>query len=104
MTKGFRKKRSLILVLTGPAGIAYTDAQKAETLANSLENQFQLNDIINLDLDNQHMRLVDKFFINDNNFDDSPTNTKPSELINYIKKMKIKKKPLEETGSLIKWS
>ncbi|GFU35118.1 RNA-directed DNA polymerase from mobile element jockey, partial [Trichonephila clavipes] len=93
MSKGYRKKRSPISALTGPTRIAYTDTQKAETLANSLENQFQLNDIQNPDSDNQHMRLVDRFFINDNNFDDTPINTKPSELLTYIKKMKIKKAP-----------
>ncbi|GFT04060.1 probable RNA-directed DNA polymerase from transposon X-element [Trichonephila clavipes] len=93
MAKGFRKKRSPISALTGPTGIAYTDTQKAETLANSLENQFQLNDIQNPDSDNQHMRPVDRFFINDNNFVDTPINTKPSELLTYIKKMKIKKAP-----------
>ncbi|GFX36726.1 hypothetical protein TNCV_1543301 [Trichonephila clavipes] len=49
MAKGFRKKRSPISDLTGPTGIAYTDTQKAERLANSLENQFQLNDIQNPD-------------------------------------------------------
>ncbi|GFV33617.1 RNA-directed DNA polymerase from mobile element jockey [Trichonephila clavipes] len=90
MAKGFRKKRSPISELTGPTGITYKGTQKAETLANLLENQFQLNDIHNTDLDNQHMRLVDRFFINDNNFDDSSTNTKPSELLNYIKKLKSK--------------
>ncbi|GFX39088.1 probable RNA-directed DNA polymerase from transposon X-element [Trichonephila clavipes] len=58
MAKGFRKKGSSISSLTCPTGIAYTDTQKAETLANSLENQFQLNDIQNSDSDNQHMRLL----------------------------------------------
>ncbi|GFT43964.1 RNA-directed DNA polymerase from mobile element jockey [Trichonephila clavipes] len=93
MAKGFRKKRSPISALTGPTGIAYTDTQKAETLANALEDQFQLNNIQNPDTDNQHMRLVDRFFINDNNFDDTPISTKPSELLQYIKKLKIKKAP-----------
>ncbi|GFU66258.1 RNA-directed DNA polymerase from mobile element jockey [Trichonephila clavipes] len=93
MAKGFRKKRSPISALTGPTGIAYTDTQKAETLANALEDQFQLNNIQNPDTDNQHMRLVDRFFINDNNFDDIPISTKPSELLQYIKKLKIKKAP-----------
>ncbi|GFT71472.1 RNA-directed DNA polymerase from mobile element jockey [Trichonephila clavipes] len=93
MAKGFRKKRSPISALTGPTGIAYTDAQKAETLANALEDQFQLNNIQNPDTDTQHMRLVDRFFINDNNFDDTPISTKPSELLQYIKKLKIKKAP-----------
>ncbi|GFW95129.1 RNA-directed DNA polymerase from mobile element jockey [Trichonephila clavipes] len=100
MAKGFRKKRSPISALTGPTGIAYTDTQKAETLANALEDQFQLNNIQNPDTDTQHMRLVDRFFINDNNFDDTPISTKPSELLQYIKKLK---KPLAKTKLLTKW-
>ncbi|GFX02155.1 RNA-directed DNA polymerase from mobile element jockey [Trichonephila clavipes] len=60
MAKGFRKKRSPISALTGPTGIAFTDTQKAETLAISLESQ--LNDIQNPDSDNQHTRLVDRSF------------------------------------------
>ncbi|GFX70642.1 hypothetical protein TNCV_3444751 [Trichonephila clavipes] len=87
MAKGFRKKISSLSALTGPTGIAYTDSQKADELANSLENQFQLNDINNPELDKQHMRLVDRFFIDDNNFDDTPINSKPSELLSYIKKL-----------------
>ncbi|GFQ95699.1 hypothetical protein TNCT_523551 [Trichonephila clavata] len=52
--KGFRKKRSPISALTGRAGIAYSDTDKAETLADSLENQFQLNNITNITSDNNH--------------------------------------------------
>ncbi|GFT37662.1 hypothetical protein TNCV_3651211 [Trichonephila clavipes] len=67
MTKGFKKKRSPILHRRG----------KAETLANSLESQFQLNNISNPTQDNNHIRLVTRFFNNENNFDDSPSITKP---------------------------
>ncbi|GFS50895.1 probable RNA-directed DNA polymerase from transposon X-element [Trichonephila clavipes] len=73
-TKGFKKKRS---ALKGNTGIAYTDEEKAETLADSLENQFQLNNISNPIQDNNHIRLVSRFFNNENNFDDSPSYTKP---------------------------
>ncbi|GFW41661.1 hypothetical protein TNCV_2108711, partial [Trichonephila clavipes] len=84
MAKGFRKKRSH-LGPDRPHRNCLHRHSKAETLANALENQFQLNNIQNPDTDNQHMRLVDRFFINDNNFDDIPISTKPSELLQYIK-------------------
>ncbi|GFT94246.1 hypothetical protein TNCV_3922791 [Trichonephila clavipes] len=74
MAKGFRK-RSPISALRGPTGIAYSDTDKAEAVANSLENQFQLNDINNPDQD-KHTRLVDRFFINDNS-DDTPLTLNP---------------------------
>ncbi|GFV83411.1 hypothetical protein TNCV_3055581 [Trichonephila clavipes] len=96
MTKGFKKKRSPIPALTGNTGIAYTDEEKAETLADSLENQFQLNDISNPTQDNNHIRLVSRFFNNENNFDDSPSNTKPSEIVQIINNFKIKKAPGRE--------
>ncbi|GFX55718.1 zinc finger protein 782 [Trichonephila clavipes] len=54
MTKGF-KKRSPISALKGNTGIPYTDEEKAETLADTLENQFQLNNISNPTQDNNHM-------------------------------------------------
>ncbi|GFY76673.1 hypothetical protein TNIN_110621 [Trichonephila inaurata madagascariensis] len=69
MTKGFRKKRSPISALKGDTGIAYTDEKKSETLADSLEKQFQLNDISNPTQDNNHTRLVSRFFNNENNFE-----------------------------------
>ncbi|GFW73554.1 hypothetical protein TNCV_4327111 [Trichonephila clavipes] len=96
MTKGFKKKRSPISALKGNTGIAYTDEEKAETLADSLENQFQLNNISNPTQDNNHIRLVSRFFNNENNFDDSPSNTKPSEIVQIINNFKIKKAPGRE--------
>ncbi|GFX14735.1 probable RNA-directed DNA polymerase from transposon X-element [Trichonephila clavipes] len=91
MTKGFKKKRSPIPALNGNTRIAFTDDEKAETLADSLENQFQLNDISNPTQDSTHTRLVSRFLNNENNFDDSPTNTKPSEIINIINNFKIRR-------------
>ncbi|GFX41715.1 hypothetical protein TNCV_233941 [Trichonephila clavipes] len=96
MTKGFKKKRSPIPALNGNTGIAYTDDEKAETLADSLENQFQLNDISNPTQDSTHTRLVSRFLNNENNFDDSPTNTKPSEIISIINNFKIRTAPGRE--------
>ncbi|GFV39425.1 RNA-directed DNA polymerase from mobile element jockey [Trichonephila clavipes] len=95
MTKGFEKKRSPISALKGNTGIAYTD-EKAETLADSLENQFQLNDISNPTQGNNHIRLVSRFYNNENNFDDLPSNTKPSEIIQIINNFKIRKAPGRE--------
>ncbi|GFX60273.1 probable RNA-directed DNA polymerase from transposon X-element [Trichonephila clavipes] len=95
-TKGFKKKRSPISALKGNTGITYTDEEKAETLADSLENQFQLNNISNPTQDNNHIRLVSRFFNNENDFDDSPSNTKPSEIIQIINNFKIKKAPGRE--------
>ncbi|GFV70035.1 RNA-directed DNA polymerase from mobile element jockey [Trichonephila clavipes] len=96
MTKGFKKKRSPISALKGNTGIAYTDEEKAETLANSLESQFQLNNISNPTQDNNHIRLITRFFNNENNFDDSPSITKPSEIVQIINNFKIKKAPGRE--------
>ncbi|GFU27189.1 RNA-directed DNA polymerase from mobile element jockey [Trichonephila clavipes] len=96
MTKGFKKKRSPISALKGNTGIAYTDEEKAETLANSLESQFQLNNISNPTQDNNHIRLVTRFFNNENNFDDSPSIAKPSEIVQIINNFKIKKAPGRE--------
>ncbi|GFU55341.1 RNA-directed DNA polymerase from mobile element jockey [Trichonephila clavipes] len=100
-TKGFKKKRSPISALKGNTGIAYTDEEKAETLANSLESQFQLNNISNPTQDNNPIRLVTRFFNNENNFDDSPSITKPSEIVQIINNFKIKK-PQAERALLTK--
>ncbi|GBM85612.1 hypothetical protein AVEN_24275-1, partial [Araneus ventricosus] len=45
--KKMRKKHAKISALKGPTSIAYSNTDKAELIANSLENQFQLNDIHN---------------------------------------------------------
>ncbi|GBO09278.1 hypothetical protein AVEN_256348-1 [Araneus ventricosus] len=45
----FKKKTKKILSLNGPAGIANTDLEKANFLAESIETQFTLNNIINPD-------------------------------------------------------
>ncbi|GFY60467.1 hypothetical protein TNIN_92361 [Trichonephila inaurata madagascariensis] len=68
LARSFRKKRSLIPTLKRHTTIAYLDSEKPETLADSLENQFKLNDFSNPQHDKNHTRLVTRFFTNDNNF------------------------------------
>ncbi|GFW35174.1 RNA-directed DNA polymerase from mobile element jockey [Trichonephila clavipes] len=96
LARSFRKKKSPIPTLKGHTTVAYLDAEKAETLVDSLENQFKLNDISNRQYDKDHTRMVSRLFTNDNNFDDNPTNSKPSEILTYINKLKIRKAPGRE--------
>ncbi|GFT83754.1 hypothetical protein TNCV_3891281 [Trichonephila clavipes] len=42
-----RKKAPPIPALKGPAKIAYSDAEKSEIIADSLQDQFKLNNISN---------------------------------------------------------
>ncbi|GFX34671.1 hypothetical protein TNCV_4464231 [Trichonephila clavipes] len=93
LARSFRKKRYSIPTLKGPTTTAYSDTEKAESLADSPENQFKLNDISNPQHLKNHTRLVIKFFTNGNNFDDNPTNLKPSEILTYINTLKIEKAP-----------
>ncbi|GFU86256.1 probable RNA-directed DNA polymerase from transposon X-element [Trichonephila clavipes] len=68
MSEGLRKKKSPVYALNGRAGIAHTDSDKAEVLACSLESQFQDNNISN-DTDYLTNRVVENYFLNENNFD-----------------------------------
>ncbi|GFU08803.1 probable RNA-directed DNA polymerase from transposon X-element [Trichonephila clavipes] len=45
--KAFRRKAAAISALNGPTGTALSDTHKTELIAQSLESQFQLNDIQN---------------------------------------------------------
>ncbi|GFS71973.1 probable RNA-directed DNA polymerase from transposon X-element [Trichonephila clavipes] len=92
MSKELRNKKTPIYALNGRAGIANTDSEKAEVLACSLESQFQENNITN-HTDPLINRIVENYFLNENNFDAPPTTPMPSEVINYIKKTKIKRAP-----------
>ncbi|GBL77241.1 hypothetical protein AVEN_149489-1 [Araneus ventricosus] len=44
-TRHFKRKKHNIPTLNGPASIAITNKEKANCLADSLENQFQLNEL-----------------------------------------------------------
>ncbi|GFV12429.1 uncharacterized protein TNCV_1792081 [Trichonephila clavipes] len=99
--RAFRKKASPISALNGPNGVALSDTNKTDLIAQSLESQFQLNDIHNPHKDQIITSIVDAY-INDhtNTIDEIPP-ALPSEIINYIKKIKVKKTPGRD-GLLIK--
>ncbi|GFW58587.1 hypothetical protein TNCV_1579191 [Trichonephila clavipes] len=62
-----RKKAQPIPALKGPAKIAYSDADKSEVIADSLQSQFKLNDITN-DTDRAITHVVHTYLNNENNF------------------------------------
>ncbi|GFV63989.1 putative RNA-directed DNA polymerase from transposon X-element [Trichonephila clavipes] len=96
MSKELRNKKTPVYALKGRTGIANTDSEKAEVLASSLETQFQENNITN-HTDYLINRIVENYFLNENNFDVPPLPPPmPSEIINYIKKTKIKRAPGRE--------
>ncbi|GFS56845.1 RNA-directed DNA polymerase from mobile element jockey [Trichonephila inaurata madagascariensis] len=96
MSKELRNKKTPVYALNGPAGIANTDSEKAEVLACSLESQFQNNDISHTS-DFITNRIVENYFLNENNFDAPPLPPPmPSEIIEYIKKTKVKRAPGRE--------
>ncbi|GFU04194.1 probable RNA-directed DNA polymerase from transposon X-element [Trichonephila clavipes] len=104
--RAFRKKASPISALNGPNGVALSDTNKTELIALSLESQFQLNDIHNPRKDEIITNTVDAYVTNhtnNNNTDPIPP-ALPSELVTYIKKIKIKKSPGRDgiTNKMIK--
>ncbi|GFW82904.1 probable RNA-directed DNA polymerase from transposon X-element [Trichonephila clavipes] len=91
--KAFRRKAAPISALNGPTGTALSDTHKTELIAQSLKSQFQLNDIQNPHKDEYITNTVDAYFTaNTNNTDHLPP-ALPSEIISYIKKIKIRKSP-----------
>ncbi|GFU99884.1 probable RNA-directed DNA polymerase from transposon X-element [Trichonephila clavipes] len=104
--RAFRKKASPISALNGPNGVALSDTSKTELIALSLESQFQLNDIHNPRKDDIITNTVDAYVTNhtNNNNTDPISPAFPSELITYIKKIKIKKSPGRDgiTNKMIK--
>ncbi|GFU17879.1 probable RNA-directed DNA polymerase from transposon X-element [Trichonephila clavipes] len=88
-----RKKASPISTLNGPNGIALSDSNKTDLIAQSLESQFQLNDIHNPQKDQIITSIVDAYINDHTNITDPIPPALPSEIINYIKKIKVKKSP-----------
>ncbi|GFS64172.1 probable RNA-directed DNA polymerase from transposon BS [Trichonephila clavipes] len=95
MSKELRKKKSPVYALNGQGGIAHTDSDKAEVIACSLEKQFQENNITHSS-DFIINRVVENYFLNENNFDAPSPPPMPSEVLNYIKKAQIKRAPGRE--------
>ncbi|GBN06449.1 putative RNA-directed DNA polymerase from transposon X-element [Araneus ventricosus] len=89
--KKMRKKHAKISALKGPASIAYSNTDKAELIANSLEKQFQLNDIHNSVTENKvNNTLLD--FSQITHFPPLlPPN--PIDIIKYTQKINIHKAP-----------
>ncbi|GFX03215.1 probable RNA-directed DNA polymerase from transposon X-element [Trichonephila clavipes] len=93
IAKAFRKKTSPISALNGPTGIALSDTNKTEVIAHSLEKQFHLNDIHNPRKDEIITNVVDAYMDSNINNTDIIPPTLPSEIIQIIKNIKIKKCP-----------
>ncbi|GFY16790.1 probable RNA-directed DNA polymerase from transposon X-element [Trichonephila clavipes] len=102
--RAFRKKASPISALNGPNGIALSDSNKTDLIAQSLESQFQLNNIQNPQKDQIISSIVDAYINDHANTTDEIQPALPSEIINYIKKIKIKKSPGRDgiTNKMIK--
>ncbi|GBO39452.1 RNA-directed DNA polymerase from mobile element jockey [Araneus ventricosus] len=93
LTSRFNKKRHNIPTLNGPASIAVTNKEKANCLADSLEKQFQLNDIHCEETETVVGNSIEGFLnTTPNIFNDFPP-THTDELINCIKKLKKNKAP-----------
>ncbi|GBM80715.1 RNA-directed DNA polymerase from mobile element jockey [Araneus ventricosus] len=89
----FNRKINKIPTLNGPATIAQPDTEKANCLADSLEKQFQLNDVHHAETENLVNKTVKEFF---NNVPYKFNDIKPidlTEITNYIKKLNKKKSP-----------
>ncbi|GFR27800.1 transposon Ty3-I Gag-Pol polyprotein [Trichonephila clavata] len=102
--RAFRRKAAPISALNGPDGTALSDTHKTDLIANSLERQFQINDIHNPHKDEVITNIVDAYFITNNNNTDPLPPPLPSEIINVIKNVKIKKSPGREgiTNKMLK--
>ncbi|GFT69687.1 probable RNA-directed DNA polymerase from transposon X-element [Trichonephila clavipes] len=102
--RAFRKKVSPISALNGPNGIALSDTNKTDLIAQSLESQFQLNGIHNPQKDQIITNIVDTYITNHTNNTDPIPPALPSEVISYIKKIIVKKSPGRDgiTNKMIK--
>ncbi|GBO42316.1 RNA-directed DNA polymerase from mobile element jockey [Araneus ventricosus] len=86
-----RKQHTKISALKGQSSIALSNSEKAETLADSLENQFSLNNLKDPNTENIVHNTILKFF-------NSPTDsniTPPTflELLHHTNKINVRKAP-----------
>ncbi|GBO21206.1 RNA-directed DNA polymerase from mobile element jockey, partial [Araneus ventricosus] len=89
----FKKKFKSIPALKGPANIAQTDTEKANCLADSLEKQFQLNDVHHVETELLVNSKVKEFLNNVPFKFDNIKPIDPTDIINYTKKLNKKKAP-----------
>ncbi|GFW65476.1 RNA-directed DNA polymerase from mobile element jockey [Trichonephila clavipes] len=90
--------------LTALTVLLSSDSNKSDLIAQSLESQFQLNNIQNPQKDQIISSIVDAYINDHANTTDEIQPALPSEIINYIKKIKIKKSPGRDgiTNKMIK--
>ncbi|GFW87502.1 probable RNA-directed DNA polymerase from transposon X-element [Trichonephila clavipes] len=92
--KNFRKSKSNMPTLTHASGIATSDDQKANALANSFKSNYTENkrpDNFTNNIDSDVTSTLENFFANPPPTPLAPTNT--DEVITYIKKLKNDKAP-----------
>ncbi|GBM48234.1 RNA-directed DNA polymerase from mobile element jockey [Araneus ventricosus] len=90
--KSFKSKKQNIPTLNDTANIALTDIEKANCLANSLETQFTLYNISDINTENSVKRFVENFRILNVKCADTDLPS-PSEVLGCIKKLKNNKAP-----------
>ncbi|GBN08730.1 hypothetical protein AVEN_89239-1 [Araneus ventricosus] len=89
--KKMRKKHSKISALKGPTSIAYSNTDKANLIANSLENQFQLNNIHNSVTESEVNNTLHEFNQITHFLPLTPPN--PIDIIKYTLKISVHKAP-----------
>ncbi|GFV31374.1 RNA-directed DNA polymerase from mobile element jockey [Trichonephila clavipes] len=103
IAKAFGKKSTSISAFNGPTGIAFSDTNKTEVIAHLLESQFQFNDIHNPHKDEIITSIVDVYLNSNINNTDILPPPLPFEIIQYIKKIKIRKCPGRDGITLETW-
>ncbi|GBN78160.1 RNA-directed DNA polymerase from mobile element jockey [Araneus ventricosus] len=89
----FKKKTKNIPSLNGPGGIANTDLEKANFLADILETQFTLNNITNPETEELVADSVMRFRTEANSVCKDFDHPLPSEVLDCVKSLRINKAP-----------
>lgn len=98
----FKRNRSNIPSLNGPTSIANTDHDKAEVIADSLELQFQPNNMIDIQAEQTVTQTISDF--RNRQHLNNTIQARPSMLIERIKTLKVNKAPGKEgiTNKMVK--